>query len=129
MPPHQTDLTAETERKVSVPSAGLSAALKDAQAARQSNATVTAPGDVSPEKDAAGPPVTPTWPIIRLIGRCARALQGWRTRERIRASLDGLSERELTDIGIARGEIECIVAQQRLERLKDEARSMSRGVM
>jgi len=35
--------------------------------------------------------------------------QAWRKRERLRARLDDLSDRELRDIGIARGEIDYVV--------------------
>jgi uncharacterized protein YjiS (DUF1127 family) len=35
--------------------------------------------------------------------------QAWRQRERLRARLDDLNDRELRDIGIARGEIEYVV--------------------
>ncbi|MGJ5179495.1 DUF1127 domain-containing protein [Bradyrhizobium oligotrophicum] len=72
------------------------------------------------EKDAAGPPVTPTWPIIRLIGRCWRAIQARQRREHVRASLNELSERELTDIGITRAEIEHIAALRTLDGLRDD---------
>jgi uncharacterized protein YjiS (DUF1127 family) len=36
------------------------------------------------------------------------AFREWRKREKLRAKLDGLSDRELLDIGIARGEIEYV---------------------
>ena len=37
---------------------------------------------------------------------CWGAFQEWRKRERLRAELYGLNNRELMDIGITRGEIE-----------------------
>ena len=37
------------------------------------------------------------------------AFQQWRKRERLQATLDNLSDRELNDIGIARGEIDYVV--------------------
>ena len=37
------------------------------------------------------------------------AFQEWRKRERLQATLDNLSDRELNDIGIARGEIDYVV--------------------
>jgi uncharacterized protein YjiS (DUF1127 family) len=36
------------------------------------------------------------------------ASREWRKRERLRATLDDLSDRELKDIGIARGEIDYV---------------------
>ena len=36
------------------------------------------------------------------------AFQEWRKRERLQATLDDLSDRELADIGIARGEIDYV---------------------
>ena len=36
------------------------------------------------------------------------AFQEWRRRARLRATLDDLSDRELKDIGIARGEIDYV---------------------
>jgi len=36
------------------------------------------------------------------------AFREWRKRERLRATLDDLSDRELKDIGIARGEIDYV---------------------
>ena len=36
------------------------------------------------------------------------AFQQWRKRERLQATLDDLSDRELADIGIARGEIDYV---------------------
>ena len=40
-----------------------------------------------------------------LFGKCRAALVAWRERQRIRAMLFDLSDRELHDIGISRGEI------------------------
>ena len=37
-----------------------------------------------------------------------KAFREWRTRERLRATLDDLSDREPKDIGIARGEIDYV---------------------
>ena len=36
------------------------------------------------------------------------AFREWRKRERLRAALDDLSDRELMDIGIARGELDYV---------------------
>jgi uncharacterized protein YjiS (DUF1127 family) len=41
-----------------------------------------------------------------------RAFQEWRKRERILAELSSLSERELRDIGITRGEIDYVASNR-----------------
>jgi uncharacterized protein YjiS (DUF1127 family) len=38
------------------------------------------------------------------------AFQAWRKHEKVRADLHGLSDRELADIGIARGEVDVVAA-------------------
>ena len=47
-----------------------------------------------------------------LFARCRDALREWRKRGRMRAELDGLSDRELFDIGIARGEIDYVACNR-----------------
>jgi uncharacterized protein YjiS (DUF1127 family) len=44
--------------------------------------------------------------VSNFLGSCWGAFQEWRKRERLRAELYGLNNRELMDIGITRGEIE-----------------------
>jgi uncharacterized protein YjiS (DUF1127 family) len=135
MPPHQTNLTAETGHAASGLRVDLSIALvKDTMSealAAPSDASIAALRDTLSEKDAAGPPAAPTWTIVRVIGRCWRAFQERRRRESLRASLYDLSERELLDIGITHAEIDYIVAQRALDRLRDSTpylEVLSRGV-
>jgi uncharacterized protein YjiS (DUF1127 family) len=45
---------------------------------------------------------------LSLLGGCYVALHDWRERRRIRARLVDLSDRELHDIGISRGEIDYV---------------------
>lgn len=45
-----------------------------------------------------------------LLKRYWATFQEWRTRQRLRSALHDLNDRELTDIGIARGEIDYIAA-------------------
>ncbi|MGJ4907661.1 DUF1127 domain-containing protein [Bradyrhizobium sp. HKCCYLS2033] len=129
MPPHQTNSTIDAGRVsgltvdlsiASVQIASVKDAISSVQPSTQSMTSIAALRDALSEKDAAGPPARPTWLIIRLIGRCWRAIQAWQCRERVRASLYELSERELTDIGITRAEIEHIAALQTLDRLRDD---------
>jgi uncharacterized protein YjiS (DUF1127 family) len=50
-----------------------------------------------------------TWPVSSIINKLWCALQERRKRARLRATLDGLHDRELRNIGISRGEIDYIV--------------------
>lgn len=59
--------------------------------------------------------------ILHMLAVVWRAHQARRERERLRVAWDGLSERELTDIGIARGEIEHLMALRALDQLRDRA--------
>ncbi|UWU88976.1 DUF1127 domain-containing protein [Bradyrhizobium sp. CB1015] len=43
---------------------------------------------------------------VRLIKRCWSALIEWREREKLRSRLSDLSDAELRDIGITRGEVD-----------------------
>jgi uncharacterized protein YjiS (DUF1127 family) len=52
------------------------------------------------------------WRVSGLVRRCWGALAERFTRERLRTTLDGLSERELMDIGTTRGEIDYVAANR-----------------
>jgi uncharacterized protein YjiS (DUF1127 family) len=69
--------------------------------------------------EAAGPPVASTWSILSLLQGYWRAFRKRRQRERLRVSLHDLSDRELRDIGLTSGDIDCIVAGRAIERLRD----------
>jgi uncharacterized protein YjiS (DUF1127 family) len=47
--------------------------------------------------------------LLRGLARIADAILGWPARARLRAELAALSERELTDIGLTRGDLGRIV--------------------
>ena len=49
---------------------------------------------------------TPAQPGISVFNRCRAVFREWRERKRLRARLDDLSDRELHDIGIERGEVD-----------------------
>ena len=53
-----------------------------------------------------GPTAAPTRRARGLFERYWNMFREWRKRDRLRASLYGLSDRELQDIGTTRGEIE-----------------------
>ncbi|UWU79843.1 DUF1127 domain-containing protein [Bradyrhizobium huanghuaihaiense] len=61
---------------------------------------------------------------LNLLGRYWRAFQGW--RQRSRATLQDLSDRELMDIGLTRGEIDRIAPERAIERLRDRAADLWR---
>jgi uncharacterized protein YjiS (DUF1127 family) len=43
-----------------------------------------------------------------ILAHCRAAFFEWRTRKKLRTRLDGLSDRELLDFGIGRGEIDYV---------------------
>ncbi len=136
MPPHQTNLPSETERDTTGLGLEFSVALApdamaDALAAVRPDATIAALHDAVSEKEAVGPPAASPRGVLALLARYWRAFQESRRRERLRVSLQDLSERELMDIGITRAEIEYIAAHRAVERLRDGMtyQLMSRGLM
>jgi uncharacterized protein YjiS (DUF1127 family) len=48
--------------------------------------------------------------VVDFVMGLREAIQGWRKRRDVRANLHGLSDRELIDMGIARGEIDYVAA-------------------
>ena len=50
--------------------------------------------------------------VSSIFKRYWHAFQQWRSRERLRADLCNLSDRELMDIGTTRGEIDYVAANQ-----------------
>ena len=114
MPPQQTRLTSEP---------GLGAA--------ELGFALASDEDALPAEQAAGPPAAATRTVLRLLERAWRALLDRRQRSRSRVGLNELSERQLMDIGIPPGDLECIVAHRTFEELKDGTTYLwlSRGVM
>jgi uncharacterized protein YjiS (DUF1127 family) len=137
MPPQQTNLTSETGRDAAGLGLDLSIALvKDAMgealAAARPDASIVALRDALSEKDAAGPPAASTRSVLSLLKGYWRAFQERRQRQRLRASLHDLSDRELMDIGVTRAEIDCIAVHRAIDRLRDGTTHLwilSRGVM
>jgi uncharacterized protein YjiS (DUF1127 family) len=136
MPPQQTNLTSETGRDAAGLGLDLSIALvKDAMgealAAARPDASIVALRDALSEKDA-GPPAASTRSVLSLLKGYWRAFQERRQRQRLRASLHDLSDRELMDIGVTRAEIDFIAAHRAIDRLRDGTTHpwiLSRGVM
>lgn len=66
--------------------------------------------------------------LLSLLKRYWRAY--WEQRGSPRLTLHDLSDRELMDIGLTRGEIDCIAPERAIERLRDSTRTLwGRGAM
>jgi uncharacterized protein YjiS (DUF1127 family) len=66
--------------------------------------------------------------VLRLIRRYWYAF--WERRRSPRVSLGDLSDRELADIGLTRGEIDYLTPERAIDRLRDRAADLwSRGVI
>jgi uncharacterized protein YjiS (DUF1127 family) len=96
MPPQQTNLTSETGR----------------------DATAALGGALS-GKQAAGIPGSLARSVLSLLKRSWRAFRERRQRQRVRATLHDLSERELMDIGVTSADIDYIAARRAFDRLRD----------
>lgn len=137
MPTQQTNLTSEAERDAAVLGLDLSItlvkdAMDDALAATRPNASIAALDDALSEKDAARPTAASTRSVLSLLKRYWRAFQERRQRQSLRATLHDLSDRELMDIGVTRGEIDYIAAHRAIDTLRDSTTYLwilSRGVI
>ena len=87
--------------------------------------------DALSEKQAAGPPAASTRRVLRSLQTVWRALRERRRRKRSQDSLRELSDRQLMDIGLSPGDIECVAAHRAFEELKGGSTHLwlSRGVM
>ena len=105
MPPQQTNVTPETGRiaaGLGLPIALAKDARIEALAAQRLNASTATRDDALSEKDAAGP--------------TAASTRSGRQRQSLGAAL---SDRQLTDIGLTRDEIDYIAPQVAIDRLRD----------
>jgi uncharacterized protein YjiS (DUF1127 family) len=119
MPPQQTNVTPETGRiaaGLGLPIALAKDARIEALAAQRLNASTATRDDALSEKDAAGPTAASTRSVPGLLKRFWRAFQARRQRQSLGAAL---SDRQLTDIGLTRDEIDYIAPQVAIDRLRD----------
>ncbi|MEY9186170.1 uncharacterized protein YjiS (DUF1127 family) [Bradyrhizobium sp. USDA 326] len=66
--------------------------------------------------------------VLSLLKRYWLAFQA--RRSRVRVTLHDLSDRELMDIGLTRGEIDAIAPERAIDRVRDNARTLwGRGGM
>jgi uncharacterized protein YjiS (DUF1127 family) len=128
MPPQQTNFTSETGREAAgldLTIASVKVAPRNASAEMRPDPSIAAPRDASSEKEAAGPPVASTRGVLSVLLGYWRA---FRTRRQVE-SLNNLSDRELADIGLTRGDVDYLVAHRAIERLRDGTTFwLSRGV-
>ncbi|WP_076866217.1 DUF1127 domain-containing protein [Bradyrhizobium mercantei] len=136
MPPQQTNPTSETGRDTARLRPDLAIAVVkdttgDASAEACPEASIAARRDAFSEKEAAGPPGASTRSLPGLLQGFWLAFRNWQQRERSRVNLHELSERELKDIGLTPGDLDCIVTDRAIERLRDGTAYpwLSRGVM
>ncbi|WP_063687969.1 DUF1127 domain-containing protein [Bradyrhizobium stylosanthis] len=126
MPPQLTDISAGIEDDAARRGLGLSivqakSAVDQALAARL-KASAAALESALSDKDAAGPTG-----VLGLLKQYWSAF--WR-RQNARLTLQDLSDRELMDIGLTRGEIDHFTPERVIDRLRDRAADpWSRGVM
>ena len=91
-------------------------AIDQALAARL-KASAAALDDALSEKDAAGPPAASTRGVLALLRQFWGVLQARRRGPQL--NLQDLSDRELADIGLTRGEIDYLTPQRAVERRRD----------
>jgi uncharacterized protein YjiS (DUF1127 family) len=120
MSPQHTNFTSEAGREAAglCLDRGIPAVIDapgDASAEMRPDASVTTQTGAFSEKEAAGPPVASKRSVLYLLWQYWRA---FRTRRHVE-SLHNLTDRELTDIGLAAGEIDTLAARRAMERLRD----------
>ncbi len=121
MPPQQTNISSEIERDAAGRGLNLSivqakGAIDRALAARL-KASAAALDDTLPEKNTAGLTAGSTRSVLGLLKRywCACLER----RQSPRVSLQDLSDRDLKDIGLTRGEIDYLTPQRAIDTLRD----------
>ena len=97
--------------------ASMAFAADNVLAAASEGAAIAARAAAAENKVAASPAAA-TQSILTILKQYWRRLQKRRQRQRLSIALHELSERELTDIGVTRAEIETITAHRTLDRLK-----------
>lgn len=132
MPPQPTNISPEMEGDAARHGFDLSivsakSAVDQALAARL-KASAAALDRALSEKDEAGQTAASARSVLSLLKRYWRAFR--QRRQGPRLTLQDLSDRELMDIGLTRGEIDYISPQRAIDRLRDSTRYLwSRGGM
>ena len=132
MPPQLTNISPEIEgdaarRGLTLSIVQAKSAVDQALAARL-KASAAALDNALSDKDAAGPTAASTRSVLGLLKQYWRAFRERRRGPRL--TLQDLSDRELMDIGLTRGEIDYIAPERTIDRLRDSTRYLlSRGGM
>ncbi|MBR0815106.1 DUF1127 domain-containing protein [Bradyrhizobium diazoefficiens] len=128
MPPQLTTITSEAERDAAVLRLDRSIALaKEAMdevltAAARLNASVATPrSDVSRREDVPAA-AEPAQSVLVLLKQYWRAFRGWYRSSRV--ILQGLSDRDLRDIGLTRDEVDYLAPGRAIDAVRDRARSL-----
>ncbi|MCA1375145.1 MULTISPECIES: DUF1127 domain-containing protein [Bradyrhizobium] len=131
MPPQLTNISSEAEHDAAVLRLDQSIALaKQAMdevlaAAARLNVSVATPGQALSGREAAA--AAPAQSLLGLLKRYWSAFGTWRLHPRV--SLMDLSDRELTDIGLTRAEINYLAPGRAIDALRDSTRYLlSRGM-
>ncbi|HXH46853.1 MAG TPA: DUF1127 domain-containing protein [Bradyrhizobium sp.] len=129
MPPQLTDISPGIERDAAKRGLGLSMvqakrAVDQALAARLKSSAAALESAVS-DKDGARPAARS---VLGLLKQYWSAL--WQRRQGRRLTVQDLSDRDLMDIGLTRGEVDHFTPERVIDRLRDRAADpWSRGVM
>ena len=132
MPPQLTNISPEIEgdaarRGLTLSIVQAKSAVDQALAARL-KASAAALDNALSDKDAAGPTAASTRSVLGLLKQYWRAFRERRRGPRV--TLQDLSDRELMDIGLTRGEIDYITPQRAIDTLRDSTRYLlNRGGM
>lgn len=126
MPPQLTTITSESERDAAVLRLDRSIALaKEAMdevltAAARVNASVATPRGALSRREDLGAAAEPVQSLLSLLKQYWDAFRDWYQRPRV--ILQDLSDRELTDIGLTRGEVYHLAPGRAIDALRDRAR-------
>ncbi|MET4261154.1 uncharacterized protein YjiS (DUF1127 family) [Bradyrhizobium sp. S3.12.5] len=123
MPPQLTNTSPGIEgdaarRGLTLTILSAKSAVDQALAARL-KASAAALDDALRDKDAAGPAGASTPSVPGLLRRYWLAFQERRRRRSLRVNLHELSDRELMDIGLTRGQIDYLTPQRAIDTLRD----------
>jgi uncharacterized protein YjiS (DUF1127 family) len=72
-------------------------------------------------------PVTARRPVYSPLDACWNAFQAWRRRRRLRTNSSNLSDAELEDIGMTRGEIDSLASHRGGDPASEEHAECFRG--
>jgi uncharacterized protein YjiS (DUF1127 family) len=123
MPTQPTNLTSDARPEAAgvpfdVSIAFVKEAMDNVLATARPNVTIAALDGALQEKQGRPPP-TPAQSVLSLLKRYWRSLQERYRRQRLRATLQDLSDRELMDIGVTRAEIDHIAAYRAFDELRN----------